>query len=163
MAVFVVTYRGSVYPWQCDHMNHMNVMWYAGKFDEASWHMLASLGLSRTRFRTEGIGMVAVEQHVTYKRELHAGDILSIRSTVTEVKDKALQLLHEMRNDETGELAATTTIVALHIDSHARKARSLPNDVRSRALSIIEGNDVADAAPNFLSTEEIELTLPLYR
>ena len=29
-----ITYRGVVYPWQCDHMGHMNVMWYAGKFDE---------------------------------------------------------------------------------------------------------------------------------
>ena len=33
----VITYRGTVYPWQCDHMGHMNVMWYVGKFDEASW------------------------------------------------------------------------------------------------------------------------------
>lgn len=23
---FPVTYRGTVYPWQCDHMGHMNVM-----------------------------------------------------------------------------------------------------------------------------------------
>ena len=31
-----VTYRGTVYPLHCDHMGHMNVMWYVGKFDEAS-------------------------------------------------------------------------------------------------------------------------------
>jgi len=24
------TYRGTVYPWQCDHVGHMNIMWYAG-------------------------------------------------------------------------------------------------------------------------------------
>jgi acyl-CoA thioesterase FadM len=29
------TYRGTVYPWQCDHVGHMNIMWYVGKFDEA--------------------------------------------------------------------------------------------------------------------------------
>jgi acyl-CoA thioesterase FadM len=28
----VETYRGAVYPWHCDHMGHMNVMWYVGKF-----------------------------------------------------------------------------------------------------------------------------------
>src|SRR6266542_3912128 len=22
-----ITYRGVVYPWQCDHMGHLNVMW----------------------------------------------------------------------------------------------------------------------------------------
>ena len=34
---WVETYRGAVYPWHCDHMGHMNVMWYVGKFDEATW------------------------------------------------------------------------------------------------------------------------------
>ena len=33
----IVTYRGTVFPWHCDHMGHMNVMWYTGKFDEATW------------------------------------------------------------------------------------------------------------------------------
>ena len=34
--------RGTVYPWHCDHMNPMNVMWYGGKFDEATWNLTAS-------------------------------------------------------------------------------------------------------------------------
>ena len=36
------TYRGTVYPWQCDHVGHMNIMWYVGKFDEAKrWYWRA--------------------------------------------------------------------------------------------------------------------------
>ena len=35
------TYCGTVYPWQCDHVGHMNIMWYAGKFDEANWNLFA--------------------------------------------------------------------------------------------------------------------------
>src|SRR5262249_6078235 len=35
----LITARSVVYPWQCDHMGHMNVMWYTGKFDEATWHL----------------------------------------------------------------------------------------------------------------------------
>lgn len=139
MNEFALTYRGTVYPWQCDHMGHMNSMWYVGKFDEASWQFLAGLGLTRSLFREHGVGMVAVEQHIEYKRELHAGDIVSIRSAIVEVTDKALRIVHEMRNDETGELTAKTTIVGVHIDSRARKARSLPADVRARALMMITG------------------------
>jgi len=140
-----ITYRGTVYPWHCDHMGHMNVMWYVGKFDEASWQILASLGLTRTRTREEGIGAVAVEQHINYKRELLAGDIVTIRSGVIEVKNKVLRLFHEMRNEETGEIAATMTVVAIHIDVHARKARALPEDIRERALNMLTGgsSDVA--------------------
>ena len=137
MSELAITYRGTVYPWQCDHMGHMNVMWYVGKFDEASWQLLAMLGLTRTRTREEGIGAVAVEQHITYKRELHAGDIVTIRSTVVEIQDQMLHLFHEMRNDETGEVAATMRVVGIQIDVNARKARPFPEDIRSRALSMI--------------------------
>ena len=94
MAAFILTYRGTVYPWHCDHMGHMNVMWYVGKFDEATWQLLASVGLSGTRLRTENVGMVAVEQHLEYKRELRAGDLLTIRSSVQEVREKSIFFVH---------------------------------------------------------------------
>ncbi len=32
----LVTYRGVVYPWHCNHVGHMKVKWYVGKFDEAT-------------------------------------------------------------------------------------------------------------------------------
>jgi acyl-CoA thioester hydrolase len=127
----VVTYRGTVYPWHCDHMGHMNVMWYVGKFDEATWQLLASIGLSPKRLRDEGIGMVAVEQHLEYKHELLAGDLLTIRSSVQEVREKALLLLHEMINQETQELAAHTVLTGVCIDLTTRKAKPLPADIRS--------------------------------
>jgi len=76
MAEPIVTYRGTVYPWHCDHMGHMNVMWYVGKFDEATWQLFSSIGLPPKRLRNEGIGMVAVEQRVEYKQELVAGDLV---------------------------------------------------------------------------------------
>lgn len=137
MSDFAITYRGTVHTWQCDHMGHMNVMWYVGRFDEASWQLLSTLGLTRTYFRDQERGVVAVDQHIEYKRELHAGDTITIRSTVLELKDKSLRLVHEMRNDETGEIAARTTIVGVHIDSKLRKACSWPEDVRVAALMTI--------------------------
>ena len=133
----LVTYRGAVYPSQCDHMGHMNVMWYVGKFDEATWQLFAAVGLTPTRLRTEGVGMAGVEQHIEYKRELYPGDIVTVASTVLEVKEKAIRFAHEMRNDETGELAARTTLVAVHIDRSTRRARALPSDVRDRASKMI--------------------------
>ncbi|HXH66502.1 MAG TPA: thioesterase family protein [Candidatus Limnocylindrales bacterium] len=139
MAEFTITQRGTVYPWECDHMGHMNVRWYAAKFDEACWQLLGSLGLTRTRMERDGVGMAAVEQRIEYKRELHAGDVVTVRSTVAEVKDKVIRMRHEMTDDETGELAATTEIVAVHIEMAARKARSLPSEVRERALRMLKG------------------------
>jgi acyl-CoA thioester hydrolase len=108
-------------------------MWYVGKFDEATWQLLSLAGLSRSRLTQEGSGMAAVEQHIEYQRELRAGDLVTIRSRVLEVKEKAIRFQHEMSNDETQELAAVTTLVGVHIDLTARKARPLPADVRERA------------------------------
>ena len=51
MAELTLTYRGTIYPWHCDHMGHMNVMWYVGKFDEATWQLLAAVGLTAARLR----------------------------------------------------------------------------------------------------------------
>jgi acyl-CoA thioester hydrolase len=68
------TYRGTVYPWQCDHVGHMNIMCYVGKFDEANWNLFARIGLTPSYLRETGRGMAAVQQNISYKRELLAGD-----------------------------------------------------------------------------------------
>src|SRR5919204_173344 len=106
------TYRGTVYPWQCDHVGHMNIMWYVGKFDEANWNLFARLGLTPSYLRQSGRGMAAVQQNIAYKRELLAGDIVEIRSHLLELRDKSIRFRHDMTNAETGELAASCEITA---------------------------------------------------
>src|SRR5579884_847665 len=125
----VLTARGSVYPWQCDHMGHMNVMWYVGTFDEATWQLFALLGLTPTFLREHERGMAAVKQELTYQRELRAGAVISVYSRVLEVREKVIIFFHEMHNDETHELAATTRLTAVHLDTRLRKACALPDDV----------------------------------
>jgi acyl-CoA thioester hydrolase len=138
MSEWKITYRGIVYPWHCDHMGHMNVMWYAGKFDEACWQLLAMIGLHPSRFAEDGTGMAAVEQHIQYKRELYTGDAVTIQSAVLDVKDKSIHMLHKMVHDGTGEIAATTVVVGVHIDARVRKAIRLPDDVRQISIKMKE-------------------------
>src|SRR5215467_9625786 len=134
MSEWKLTYRGMVYPWQCDHMGHMNVMWYTSKFDEACWQLLSMLGLSPARFAQDGTGMAAVEQRTLYKRELVAGQAVTIQSAVLEVKDKSIHMLHKLIDDASGEVAATTVVVGVHIDALLRKAISIPQDLRDALL-----------------------------
>jgi len=128
----ILTYLGTIYPWHCDHMGHMNVMWYVGKFDEATWQLFAMMGLPASRLRQEGIGLVAVEQRIEYKRELLAGDTISIRSGFQEVREKVALFFHEMINQETQEIAARTFLTGVCIDLKTRRARPLPTDIRER-------------------------------
>jgi len=127
------TYRGIVYPWHCDHMGHMNVMWYTGKFDEATWALFSALGVTPSYMREQSRGMVAVEQKIAYQRELLAGDLVLVRSRLLEVREKVIRFQHEMIKVETGELAATSDLTGVHIDRTTRRACALPADVIARA------------------------------
>ena len=130
----IETYRGAVYPWHCDQMGHMNVMWYVGKFDEATWNLFAEMGVT-TRFLKENRrGMAAVQQNITYKRELLAGDIIQVRSRLLELRDKSIRFRHDMTNAETGEMAAFCEITAVHMDRSLRKSAPFAETVRETAL-----------------------------
>ena len=129
------TYRGTVYPWQCDHVGHMNIMWYVGKFDEANWNLFARLGLTPSYLRKSGRGMAGVQQNIAYKRELFAGDIVEIKSRLLELREKAIRFLHEMRDAETGEIVATCEITAVHLDRQAHKSMPFEDAVRQQAAS----------------------------
>lgn len=134
-----VTYEGTVYPWHCDQMGHMTAMWHVGKFDEASWNLLASVGLTPTYFRDSNRGMVAVEQRVAYQKELLAGDMIFVRSRVLEAREKAIVFVHEMVNAQTLEVAATSQYTAVHIDRGTRRACPFPTHVKD-ALRPVNGS-----------------------
>jgi len=137
MPGLVETYRGAVYPWHCDHMGHMNVMWYVGKFDEATWSLFTRIGLGAAYLREHGRTMAAVDQHLQYKKELFAGDVVEVGSGVLEMRDKSIRFFHEMKNAGTGEVCATSLLVGVYIDSRARKSCPFPDDVIQRGRDLV--------------------------
>jgi acyl-CoA thioester hydrolase len=131
------TYRGVVYPWHCDHMGHMNVMWYVGKFDEATWNLFAQLGVTPAFLRENSRAMAAVQQNITYKRELLSGDVVAVRSGMLEIRDKVAKFVHEMRDAQTGEVSAVCVLTAVHMDSNARKSTAFPAGIVARAKALL--------------------------
>ncbi len=127
------TYRGTIYPWNCDHMGHMNVQFYVAKFDEASWSFFNSIGLNAIYLKKSGSGLVALEQKISYKKEVLAGDSIYIASKVLEKKEKTLTIWHQMRNSATHDLIAETELVGLYIDTTERKGIKLPTFVSESA------------------------------
>ena len=133
----IETYRGVVYPWQMDHMDHMNVQFYTARFDEATWHLFAALGLTTNYFKANRRGMAALEQRTLYKRELHAGALIRISSELLEMKPKTIRFLHRMHDTESEEEVATTELVGAHIDTGARKAVAFPDDIVTRQAGFV--------------------------
>ena len=128
----MLTYRGVIYPWQCDHMGHMNVMWYVEKFDEGTWQLMRALDLTPAYLRAQNRALVAADQHITYKRELVAGDTVSVWTGILEMRIKSMRFYHQMRNDVTGEVAATAILIGVHLDAETRKSCPFPQEIVER-------------------------------
>jgi acyl-CoA thioester hydrolase len=137
MGKLLDTYRGTVYPWHCDHMHHMNVMWYVGKFDEATWSLMSHIGMSADFMRRNHRGMAAVDQRISYQREVHAGSTLAIRTGIVSVGEKKMIFFHEMRDTDKDQIAAITLLTGVHMDTQLRKACPLPDDVREMARTLV--------------------------
>ncbi len=133
----IETYRGVVYPNQLDHMDHMNVQWYAAKFDEATWHLFSAVGITNKYIQANQRGMAALEQTTKYKSEAIAGDLLVIKSKILEVKAKTLRFLHIMYNAETDEEVATSELLAVHLDRVKRKSCVFADDIKSKCEQLL--------------------------
>jgi len=124
--MFTTTYRGIAYPWQCDHMGHMNVMWYTSKFDEASWSLLAEIGISAAALASTGLCMAAIEQRIAYRREVRAGEVLQIQSAMLAVSNKTLHFVHEMRELTSNDVVAVALLTGACMDKSLRVSAPLP-------------------------------------
>jgi acyl-CoA thioester hydrolase len=115
----------------------MNVMWYVGKFDEATWQFFNAIGLTPGYLRASKRGMAAVDQHLSYIQEVHAGAVVSVKTRLLELKDKSVRFVHEMTNDETGEVVARSTLKAVHLDTVARKSCAFEPAIVQKATALL--------------------------
>jgi acyl-CoA thioester hydrolase len=137
MPEMLLTHRGVVFPWQCDHMGHLNVMHYASKFDEATWQMFAAIGLTPSYLRQNSLAIAAVRQETAYRRELLPGDVLSVRTAILEMRPLRIRFYHEMLNDETTEVAAATLIAGVLLEAQTRKPTPFPPEVVKRCHGLM--------------------------
>jgi len=135
------TYRGFVYPWSIDHVGHMNVASYTGRFDEATWHFLAQLGLTPSFLKRAGRSAVAADQKTQYKREVFAGTLLHVTTELLELGRKSIRFVHHMYDSETDEEVASTELVGVYFDIERRLSDELPDIVR------VSANALAVSAP----------------
>jgi acyl-CoA thioester hydrolase len=131
----VTTFRGVVYPAQCDAMGHMNVQHYTAAFDQAMWHMVLSLGFQPSWVRDRGEGWADVKYIIDFSLELRAGALYHATSCVKRVGNSSLVSVHRLFESETGELAAAVEMTSVYFDLKARKSRPLPEAIRAAAIA----------------------------
>jgi acyl-CoA thioester hydrolase len=152
----VETARGTVHEWQRDHMGHINVRAYMEFFEEACWQFYAMLGLTPSRLRAHEFHLAAVQQNISYAKELYPGDTIVVRTGVLELRPKVLRFRHEMVNTETDEACATCEFTVVCIDSQARKSRPFPDGVAERAAPFFLPHEAAGTTDIQATAKEIK-------
>jgi len=79
------------------------------------------------------------------ERELLAGDIVEVKSVLLEIRDRSLRFRHEMRNAETGEIAAVCEFTGVHMDRQSRKSTAFVDTIRRTAAKLLAFPEPADA------------------
>lgn len=133
----IETARGTVHEWQRDHMGHINVRAYLDFFDQAAWQTYAALGLTATVLRSGAVRLAAVQQNVSYRRELYPGDTVAVRTGVLELREKVVRFRHELYNTESGEVAATCEFTVVCLDAKTRRSCPFPPIVAERARALM--------------------------
>ena len=109
-------YRDVVRPEWIDHNGHMNVGYYLVVFDYATDEFFRWVGLDDAHRQSAGVTTFCLEAHVTYHREVGAGDPLRFTTLLLAHDDKRIHYVHEMHHGTAGYLAATNELMSLHVD-----------------------------------------------
>jgi len=135
--IIMETYKGTVYPWQCDILEHLNVQFYVAKFDEAAWNFKGQLGFTPKYIKSQNKAVVSMEQHIKYFKQLVAGDLIRIETDLVEVRQKSIHYRSTMINIETEETAAEMDVIAVHIDTATREGVNFEYEVRQRLERLV--------------------------
>ena len=118
-----------------DYNGHMNLAYYVLVFDHATDALQDIVGLDAAYREAIGGSVFVVEAHLSYDNEVMLGEEMRIRTRVMDVDAKRLHLFHEMYagDDDNGEgrLAATSELMALHVDLKTRRTAPFPETVFS--------------------------------
>jgi acyl-CoA thioester hydrolase len=109
-------YRAPVEAEWIDDNGHMNVAYYVLMFDRATDALLDRLGLGAAYRQRTNHSIYVLEAHVVYEREVKEGDMLRFATQLIDADAKRLHFFHTMYHAAAGYRAATSEILALHVD-----------------------------------------------
>lgn len=121
-----------------DHNRHMNVASYVTAFDEAMEAFLDSMGIGKSYKDALGGAVFVVENHISYQREVLVGQRVSVNLQVLDLDDKRMHLFLRMWNETRGMQAATSEILAIHVDMQTRRASPFPAASHDHLAKLVE-------------------------
>jgi acyl-CoA thioester hydrolase len=136
MPTYVETHRATVAPADCDDLGHMNVQHYFAAVSDGMFRLMARVGLTPEEIRRHQRSFAVVRAEGEFLRELHAGDMLVLESTVLQFGDRSATFHHRLRHAATGTVAMTAHFTCVFLDLETRRVVTIPDDLRSAAVEM---------------------------
>ena len=133
MADWVHTFKGAVLASEYDFLSHMNSRMYVSRFDQATWFLLHAIGVTPASMKQKNLRVAIVRQNYQFLEELRGGELVEIKSGFLTVGEKYFRFLHQMYNDETGNLVATCDSVAVQASLETGKSVPLTKALQEKA------------------------------
>lgn len=118
-----------VEPQWIDYNGHFNMAYYHVLFDRGGDQAFALLGLGPDYVKLCNASFFTLEAHITYIRELHAGDSVSVTLHMLDFDAKRVHYVQQMFHAGEGWLAAVTENIVMHVDMAAKKSAPFPKDI----------------------------------
>ena len=130
----VLVQKSVAHPWMCDILGHMTTRHYVAMFDDAAYHMFYTVfGWTGSSDADNKIAWADVQHVIDYKAEVSVGDILEIDGKLTNIGNKSITILYEMKNLGKNEVAATLKCICVLFDLHTRKSDEISEELRLQA------------------------------
>jgi acyl-CoA thioester hydrolase len=138
----IETFRGVVFPWQCDSMGHLSVQHQMPLLDNAVYHLLGAFGPTTGIEDGRRTGWADVRHEIQYLHELVAGDLLILRTGILAIGGSSLRHRTIMSRRSDGLDCTVMEGVTVRFDLDARRSiplsepmRAIAETLRSRAAS----------------------------
>lgn len=119
-----VTVRG----YETDVQGHLNQSVYLNYAEHARWSLLDAAGITQARLIAGGVGPVALETTIRYRRELLAGDEVEVTCGFEWGEGKTFRIQQTIRKKD-GTVAAEITAVGGLLDLEKRRLVAHPDEV----------------------------------
>ncbi|MGP4051014.1 thioesterase family protein [Streptomyces sp. 2A115] len=139
-------FRETVRPEWIDYNGHLSEAFYVLVFGHATDAMMDATGMDDSYRADSGCSLYTVESHIRYLRDVPEGAHVVVRTRILGAGAKKAHFTHEMyvvgapRTEPAPDaaVAATSELLALHVDQKAGRAVPFPENVHGRLAALVE-------------------------
>jgi acyl-CoA thioester hydrolase len=121
-----------------DYNGHFNMAYYNVLFDRAGDQAFEAAGLGAEYVKQTNCSHFTLEAHLTYLRELHAGDEVAIETQFLDVDHKRVHYVQVMKHADEDWISCVTEIIVAHVDLTQKKTANFPAAVQIRLNEILD-------------------------